>query len=471
VALRDPGAIQVLSCYELGHQPLAVASALGFLERAGFRPAATDLAVDPLDRLLERTADAGVDLVLISVPMHTALHIGVRAARRIRTVWPSTHLCFFGLYASLNAEHLLSSGGADSIVSGEVESSLVELAQALEHSRPLEEVGGLWLPGRPARPHLARLDFPPPSRAGLPTLERYARLVQDGAEHRAAAIETSRGCLHHCRHCPIPPIYRGRFFVVPQSVVLADVRALVARGAQHLTFGDPDFLNGPRHALAVARAIHGEYPELTFDVTTKIEHILRHRNAFPALAEHGCVFVVSAVESLSDEVLRHLDKRHTRQDVLEAERVLASAGIPLRPSLLPFTPWSTLDDYLELLDWIETHDLLSAVDPVQLSIRLLVPPGSLLAHYPPMRPHLGPLVPEAFSHTWVHPDPRMDALQREVAEIAAAAARSGERTEVTFARVRDAAERRAGRVRAVPPRSVAIPPRPIPPRLTEPWFC
>jgi radical SAM superfamily enzyme YgiQ (UPF0313 family) len=469
--VRDPGAIQVLSCYELGHQPIAVASAVAFLERAGFRPAAADLAVEPLERVVERACDAPARLVLISVPMHTALHIGGDAARSVREALPAAHVCFFGLYAALNAEHLLCVGAADSIVSGEVEPPLVALAQALEDGRPLDELPWLSIPGRKAPPHLERVAFAVPARAGLPGPERYARLVRDGVEVLAAAVEASRGCRHRCRHCPIPPIYGGRFFVVPRDIVLEDVRGLVARGVRHVTFADPDFLNGPRHALAVIREIHAEFPELTFDVTTKIEHVLRHRRVLPELAACGCVFLVSAVESLSDVVLEHLDKNHRRADVFEAQRLLADVGIALRPSLLPFTPWSTLTDYFELLDWIRARDLVAAVDPVQLSIRLLVPPGSLLASYAPMQRFLGPLVPDRFSYAWVHPDPRMDELQSEVARIAADAARESADPDATFERVWTAAEHRAGRMRKTLPTRVIVPPRPIPPRLTEPWFC
>jgi hypothetical protein len=87
-----------------------------------------------------------------------------------------------------------------------------------------------------------------------------------------------------------------------------------------------------------------------------------------------------------------------------------------------------------------------------------------------MRPFLGPLDPAAFSYAWTHPDPRMDALQREVAEIAAADARSRAPAPGTLARIRAAAERVAG-PRATRPASIVVPPRPIAPRLTEPWFC
>src|SRR5262249_48877012 len=142
-----------------------------------------------------------------------------------------------------------------------------------------------------------------------------------------------------------------------------------------------------------------------FDVTAKIEHILRHRALLPELAELGCVFVVSAVESLSDRVLEILDKGHTRADVVTAIELTRAAGITLRPSLVPFTPWETLEGYLSLYQFVDEHQLWDAIDPVHMTIRLLVPPGSLLLDHPEMRPHLGELDAERLTWRWTHPDP------------------------------------------------------------------
>jgi hypothetical protein len=266
-------------------------------------------------------------------------------------------------------------------------------------------------------------------------------------------------------------VYGGRFFVVPVDVVLADLRQCVEAGATHVTFGDPDFLNGPRHALAVARALHGAFPHVSFDLTAKVEHLLRHRAMLPELRELGCVFVVSAVESLSDAVLLHLDKGHARADVVALVRLMREVGIPLRPTWVAFTPWTTLDDYRAMLDFVEGEDLVDAVDPVQYSLRLLVPPGSLLAGHAPLRAHLGPLVEGAFSHAWTHPDPRMDALQARVARVVEAAAEAHADEAATFEEVRALADAAAGAPARRRPGGRALGERARAPRLTEPWFC
>jgi hypothetical protein len=489
----------LISCYDLGHQPLSLAWPLALLREAGLPAATLDLAVEPFDEGLARAAG----LVAIAAPMHTALRLGVVAAERVRAVNPEAHICFWGLYAGLNAAYLLS-GIADSVVPGEDEAALVRLAQALgagagaggvagvQTRQKLEEIpaGAAGAEGAPAARHNAQVAqavqplgaparprLPVPDRTTLPSLARYSRYVKSGRAVLAGYTEATRGCLHTCRHCPIVPIYGGRFFAVPAETVLADIRQQVRAGAEHLTFGDPDFLNGPGHALRLARALHTEFPHLSFDFTTKVEHIVRHRGLFAEFAALGATFVTSAVESLSPLVLERLQKGHSPRDVATALAVLDAAGIALRPTLVAFTPWTTLDDYLRVLDFVEAHGLQAHVPPIQLAVRLLLPPGSPLIHAPDAAEWLGPLDAPSLTYTWRHPDPRMDALYARVAERVAQAEATDEPVAETYSAVRALALAAAGGAPARPP--VTVPaigpararPRPVPPRLTENWFC
>jgi radical SAM superfamily enzyme YgiQ (UPF0313 family) len=458
--VRGRGEILLISTYELGHQPLALASPLAWLREAGYEAVAVDTSVESLDDgAIERAR-----LVAISVPMHTATRLGVAIAERVRRVNPGAHICCYGLYALLNAEYLRPRY-ADSVIGGEFEAPLLGLVRRLEAGdAPAADI---------ATPHLARLPFVVPERAELPGLRQYAGLRRGDEIVPAGYVEASRGCLHTCLHCPIPPVYGGRFFVVPKQVVLADIRAQVAAGARHITFGDPDFLNGPGHVLRILREMHAEWPWLTFDATIKVEHILERREIFSELAALGCAFIVSAVESLSDLVLEKLDKGHTRADVVAALDILDDAGIPMRPSLLPFTPWTTLDDYRDLLSFVEERDLIDHIDPVHLSIRLLVPPGSSLLDRPDTATWLGPLDEAAFTYRWAHPsDPRLDELQRAIAATAEQAERDGADPADTFARIRELTWAASDEPLPLPRTrgGIATARRPVP-GLTESWFC
>ena len=435
--MRGPGEILVVSCYELGRQPLAAATAMAALERAGFSPAAQDVSVEKLsDQLLARAR-----LVLVSVPMHTALQLGVRVAARARVA--GAQVAFFGLYATLNTEHLLARHG--DFVAGENAGELVELARALDEGRAPQSV------------ELNKREAAVPSRSALPELERYAKLSWNGEERLVASVDASKGCKHLCRHCPIVPVYRGRFVAVPRETVLADIEQQIARGARHVSFGDPDFLNGPTHALRLVRELHERWPEATFDATIKIEHLLEHAALLPELVRDGLIFVTSAVETLNDAVLAKLDKGHTAADVPRALRAVREAGAELRPTLLPYTPWTRLEDLPALFDFALEHDLLDAIDPVQYTLRLLLPPGSLLLD--DAGPWLRDFDQDAFTRRWEHEDARVDALWRE----SAAAVQQG----AGFEELRRLTDQAVGRPRA--PEKVR--PRRSVPRLTEPWFC
>jgi radical SAM superfamily enzyme YgiQ (UPF0313 family) len=453
----------LVSTYDLGHQPFGLSSAAAWLEEAGIEVGLVDLAVQCLDE----AAFADAALVGFHLPMHTATRLAVPLIRRLREVNREARFCAFGLYAPLNAD-LLREAGIDSTIGGEFEAPLVEEARKL---------GGFGAPPSPAPTvNLSKQRFRLPLRAGLPALETYAHLnMPDGSRKHVGYTEASRGCKHLCRHCPIVPVYDGRFFIVQQDVVLADIRQQVAAGAAHVSFGDPDFFNGTGHSLAIVDTLHREFPTLTYDVTIKIEHLLKHQSALASLRETGCLFITSAVESVDDHVLSCLRKGHTRADFLRALDVCRSAGLTLSPTFVAFTPWLTLDGYCDLLHVIEDADIVEHVAPVQLAIRLLIPLGSRVLELPEIREILGPYDGEALYYPWAHPDARVDALHAEIDTLVQTASAAGLSRAETFAQIRDCADRAAGRTRGSlkPGNGVdgARPAHPPIPQMSEPWYC
>jgi hypothetical protein len=249
-------------------------------------------------------------------------------------------------------------------------------------------------------------------------------------------------------------------------------------GAEHVTFADPDFLNGPRHAVRVAQAVHASFPDLSFDCTTKVEHILAHEDLWAGLAKAGCLFVVSAFESVDNTTLRILDKAHTAADESAAVTLLRDHGIELRPSWLPFTPWTKGAEIGAMLDFVVAHDLVANVDAVQYTIRLLIPQGSLLLSAPEVKSRLEGYDSARLSWVWTAEEPGLDELQRELETLVEAA---GTATGLDAA---DTFEEVDGRVRAYLSLYDARPKRTRPrrgsrssgsagprPRLSEPWFC
>jgi radical SAM superfamily enzyme YgiQ (UPF0313 family) len=459
----------LVSTYEMGRQPFGIASAAAWLGAAGWDVACVDVAKE---KLAEGALEAA-DLIAFHLPMHTATRLAAPIIATARRVNPSARICVFGLYAPLNEEWLRSLG-ADAVFGGEFEEDLVAFA---DHVRGTQSTQSTQRKASSAdsavsafdRRLLPKIHFLVPDRRGLPPLSKYATLrMPDGGRRLVGYTEASRGCRHLCRHCPVVPIYNGEFRVVQQEVVLADVDAQIAAGAQHITFGDPDFFNGPTHAMKIVAGLHARHPGVSYDVTIKVEHLLHHRDLVPRLADTGCAFVTSAVESVDDRVLALFDKGHTREDFVAAVALCRAAGVTLVPTFVAFHPWLTRSAYCDLLDTIDLLDLVDHVAPIQLAIRLLVPTGSRLLSLGEMRTHLGAFDPATLAYRWSHPDAEVDALQRDVMALVGTRLTADRRT--VFDQVRALAYERAGIPwHAADPRPARD--RATVPYLNEPWYC
>ena len=498
--------ILLVSTYDLGRQPFGLASPAAWLRRAGASVECVDASRDPLtDEQIRQAA-----LVAFYLPMHTATRLAGPLIDRSRTANPGVTIAAYGLYAPLN-EAWLRERGVTHVLGPEAEGELVEIAQAeacaLRESRPdvraeaqaLQSIADEHADGHPTEPvaqdlqtprpesripspesRIPRLAFIQPDRSTLPPLKRYAALqMPDGTRRVAGSTDATRGCKHLCRHCPIVPVYQGAFRAIPLDVVLADVRAQVAAGAEHISFGDPDFFNGPRHAQRLVERLAAEFPRITYDVTIKIEHLLQHAALLPLLRETGCLFVTSAVESIDDRVLARLRKGHTRAGFLRAVDLCRAAGVTLSPTFLPFTPWTTLAGYVELLEQLESVGLVDAIAPIQLGIRLLVTAESALLELADLRAALQPFDAASLTWPWRHDDARVDALQRDVMTTVATMAQRP-RAEA-FGMIAALARERAGMTtRSAPVMATADAAACASaccgaaagvPHLTEAWYC
>ena len=453
--------ILLISTYEVGRQPFGLASPAAWLRKRGHAVTCLDLSRQPLNEQAVREAG----LIAFYVPMHTATRLTLELLEPIRKSNPHAHLCAYGLYAPLAAE-TLRAHGVESLFGGEFEQALVDLAEHLSGLSAYPQIHPL-----DSNISLARLRFVTPDRSDLPALKNYAHLVMPAGEHRLVGYtEASRGCKHLCRHCPIVPVYDGVFRIVDREVVLSDIRQQVKAGAQHITFGDPDFFNGVGHAVPLVEALHREFPELTYDVTIKVEHLRENTELLKTLRETGCLFIVSAVESLDNVILEKLQKGHSREDFFKVVEECRRAGLALQPTFVPFTPWTTFANYLDLLGQLRRLELIGAVAPIQLAIRLLVTAGSRLLEIEEVRDRVGPFDAKSLIYPWEHTVPGIDRLCEELQDIVSSAEKLKQGRAAVFEKIWRAANRAAERHIEENDLLMPVPVTAVP-YLNEPWYC
>jgi hypothetical protein len=393
--------------------------------------------------------------------MHTATRIAAQFVPTIKALNPRAHVVCFGLYAPMN-EAYLRKLGVEAIFGGEFEEGLVAYYRDLAADR-----NDVYAQSEPII-SLARQEFILPDRRTLPHLSKYAYLIRvDGQCPRVGGYtEASRGCKHQCRHCPVVPVYGGQFRVVSSEIVIEDIEQQVESGAGHITFGDPDFFNGPGHVIPIVEKVHQLWPHLTYDVTIKIEHLLKYQRWLPLLRDTGCAFVTSAVESIDDRVLEIFAKGHTREDFFKVAALFKDTGLILQPTYVTFNPWTTLSGYLDLMQMIAQLDLVESVAPIQWGVRLLIPAGSLLLDRAEVRSVVGEFDEGALAYRWAHPDPRVDLLCEDVLAIVKDGQDNEQSRSEIFDRVWQAANHAVGEHRELPAYSL----QPVP-RLSENWFC
>ena len=442
--------VLAVSTYELGHQPLVLARLASILDIHGIEYSLVDNSV--ANRSFESPDDftlAGGQApthLILSVPMHTATQLGKKIAERAKALFGSKlTVIALGMYSKV----ALSTGT-------HFDAGIATL--------DLQSVSGALGIESAEQPHTEKLI---PNRSSLPSISNYAYLVTENGKRLVGYVESTVGCAHSCKHCPVPVIYHGRFKAIPSQLVLSEIDDLVRKGSEHITFGDPDFLNGPAHALKIIREMHQRHPELTFDATIKVEHVLEHPDIWDEMSQAGLQFIVSAFEHTSDYILKKLDKGHTKADIINALTILRKSGIEVRPSLLPFTPWTDRDNLLELIEFIFEYDLIQSIDPVQLGIKLLVPLDSLLLS--DQEVDFGPWDPDLLSFQWHNRNRTIDELQTILSAIAQESETTQKDPLQTFHEMREAAYSHFGaKAPEINIISSAIGPKP---HLSESWFC
>ena len=253
-----------------------------------------------------------------------------------------------------------------------------------------------------------------PDRTIFPNISEYTRLIDKGSNKITGSVETTYGCKHLCTHCPVPIQFQGSFKIFSERKIIEDVSNQIELGAEHISFNDPDFFNGPKFSLKILEKLNKEYPLITYDSTIKVEHILKYKDYFKELNNLNMLFVISAFESTNDLILKVLDKNHTFRDLEDAIELSKKYNVDIRPTWMPFTPWTRLEDLHNIIELIENYELRDTVDPIQLTIKLLIPKHSLIINRPEIKEYLGRYDAESFSYFWSYEDPKVDDLQKSL---------------------------------------------------------
>ena len=372
--------ILLTSFYDLGKQPKIIAEIVDRYNSSEIDFDFFDFSVEDQNIDLEN-----YDVLGIYAPMHTATILSIEYIKDKKL---PNKMFTFGLYGSV-----LEDFNSSIRYIKDIESD--ELALFLEINDD----------------HQFSLKNNIPNRQIFPDISNYAHLVDGSNNLIAGSVETTYGCKHSCTHCPVPISFNGSFKTYSLEKIVSDVENQVKQGAKHISFNDPDFFNGPIHALKILESLNEKFPSITYDSTIKVEHIIKYKKYFKELSSLNMVFVISAFETTNDLVLSILEKNHTSHDLNNSIEISQDFGIDIRPTWMPFSPWTELNDLSNIVKLIEKYELRETVDPIQLTIKLLIPKHSLIIKKPEINKYLGNYEKNSLSFKWEYENNDVEKLQ------------------------------------------------------------
>lgn len=358
VPVTDASPVDVLLIEDLSQQRLPARTLAAVLQRAGLRARLIHFDPDQDAGPVIRVAQSErPNLVVVSVifahrlPEHLALLTAMRDAG-VRA-----HFTMVGPLPSFACAELLATCPAlDSVLCGEAETSIVQLAINLANPTRWQAVPGLAYrrpslhvnPQPQPLPNFYELPFPI-HEDGIPTYLGYG----------FATVEASRGCYHTCTFCLPCAFYRAASTSAYRLRHLADladeIEALYRQGTRLFLFDDEQFLP-PSHVrkervTALSRELARRRLRIAFTIKCRADDV--EATLFRQLKEMGLLRVYIGIESGCQASLDLLGKGVTVQRNIEALAMLDALDIVADFRSLLFHPWGTLEGVQEEITFLD----------------------------------------------------------------------------------------------------------------------
>lgn len=267
--------------------------------------------------------------------------------------------------------------GADFVLMGEAENSLLELTNAIQkNSSDFFAIEGLAFVQNNAvvktkrRSVLKDLDSLPFPAWDIIDMEPYRKMWLKSSGYFSMNMGTTRGCPFKCNWCA-KPIYGNRYNSRSPQNVVTELTMLKEKFAfDHIWFCDDIFGLKPGWIKEFADLITKETLQFTFKMQGRVDLLLQENN-IRDLARAGCANIWMGAESGSQKILDAMDKGTTVKQISEATHLLKKCGI--KPSF--FIQFGYLGETKE--DIRKTIDMINELLPYEIGISVSYPlPGT-----------------------------------------------------------------------------------------------
>jgi radical SAM superfamily enzyme YgiQ (UPF0313 family) len=269
---------------------------------------------------------------------------------KVRARYPDLPIVWGGTHPSIAPEQTCEHPLVDIVVAGQGEATFMELVEAIEAGRPLDEVDGLYFKrdGRIVKTGCRAtvdIDTLPPLPFEVFDVERSITLHAQALDHhlpgrRPVTYYSSYGCPFSCSFCSEPLTSKRRWYSKSPEKVIADLKTLKERyGADAVIFEDPIYFIDLKRAVRIAELMIENDLEMMWTASSRLETIKKiDDETWELLKRSGLFQIFIGIESASPTVLKSIGKKYTADDIVEIAKIFYEKGVTLTGSFIQGIP-------------------------------------------------------------------------------------------------------------------------------------
>ncbi|MBC8412090.1 B12-binding domain-containing radical SAM protein, partial [bacterium] len=228
-------------------------------------------------------------------------------------------------------EYFLRKTGADAVVIGEGEVTILQLIDAIEGNKKMADVKGIAyldndkLVQTERQPLIENIDTIPMPAYEMFPMDHYAllRLPNIKAAERCMPILSGRGCTFTCNFC-----YRMDTGFRPRSAesIIEEIQLLKKDyNIHYIAFGDELLMNSIKRTEELCNAFIKARLNITWDCNGRLNYA--KPDVLRLMKQAGCVFINYGIEAADDTVLRNMNKALTMKQIIIGVENTIAAGI------------------------------------------------------------------------------------------------------------------------------------------------
>ena len=217
--------------------------------------------------------------------------------------------------------------GADFIIQGEGEITLLELIGALEQNEKTDHISGIVyrnktnIQANPKRKVLQNLDDLPMPAWDLVDIESYRNVWKQSNQEFTLNIATTRGCPYKCNWCA-KPIYGNRYNAHSPQYIVEEIAFLKEKfGVSRFWMCDDIFGLKPNWVQEFGKLLEHQNIKINYFIQSRVDLLLKE-DTIDALSKSGLEEVWVGAESGSQKILDAMDKGTKVAEIAEATKLL-----------------------------------------------------------------------------------------------------------------------------------------------------